>query len=200
MSPSSQIPMNWHKSVNQCLSVDYGVRTNSLLVATRDGASVNQAALGRIAFIFPTVLNVVCLSHTIDNIGNHLVVPTLLKFGSFWIRLFCHSYNAKLCPVSVQCPRPLAVPVESLRAFSFLRCQCQRYYYQWYQSKAPCLLPKTSFSKLKRNKSNGGMITRNSFLIGLQQWSKFIWCNHLLQQREYSRYVNYRSTSNRNMS
>ena len=38
--------------LNQCLSVDYGVRSNSLLAATRDGASVNQAALDRITFRF----------------------------------------------------------------------------------------------------------------------------------------------------
>ena len=43
----------------QCLSVDYGVRANSLLAAMRDGASVNQAALDRIAFIFPKMINVV---------------------------------------------------------------------------------------------------------------------------------------------
>ena len=35
--------------LNQCLSVDYGVRANSLLAAMRDGASVNQAVLDRIA-------------------------------------------------------------------------------------------------------------------------------------------------------
>ena len=52
--------------LNQCLSVDYGVKANSLLAAMRDGASVqNQAALDRIAFIFPKVLNVVCFSHTL---------------------------------------------------------------------------------------------------------------------------------------
>ena len=82
--------------LNQCLSVDYGVKTNSLLAAMRDSASVNQAALDRIAFIFPKMLNVVCFSHTLDNVGNHLVIPTLLEFGSVWIRLFCHSYKAKL--------------------------------------------------------------------------------------------------------
>ena len=31
--------------LNQWLSVDYGVKANSLLAAMRDGASVNQAAL-----------------------------------------------------------------------------------------------------------------------------------------------------------
>ena len=37
-----------------------------------------------------------CFSHTLDNVGNHLVIPTLLECGSVWIRLFRHSYKAKL--------------------------------------------------------------------------------------------------------
>lgn len=82
--------------LNQCLAVDYGVRASSLLAAMRDGASVNQAALNKISFIFPKLLNVVCFSHTLDNVGNHLVIPTLLEFGSLWIRLFSQSYKAKL--------------------------------------------------------------------------------------------------------
>ncbi len=45
--------------LNQCLSVDYGVKTNLLLAAMRDGASMIQAALDRIAFLFPEMLNVV---------------------------------------------------------------------------------------------------------------------------------------------
>ncbi len=43
----------------------------------RDGASVNQAALNRIQFIFPKTFNVVCLSHTLDNVANHFVIPNL---------------------------------------------------------------------------------------------------------------------------
>ena len=77
--------------LNQCLSLDYKVKANSLLAAMRDGASVNQAALDRIAFIFPKMLNVVCFSHTLDDVGNHLVILTHLEFGSVWIRLFRHS-------------------------------------------------------------------------------------------------------------
>ena len=70
--------------LNQYLSVDYGVGANSLLAAMRDGASVNQAALDRMAFIFSKMLNVVCFSHT------------LVEFGSLWIRMFRHSCKAKL--------------------------------------------------------------------------------------------------------
>ena len=62
----------------------------------RDGASVNQAALDRIAFIFPKMLNVVCFSHTLNNVGNHLVIPSLVEYGSLWIRMFRHSCKAKL--------------------------------------------------------------------------------------------------------
>ena len=93
--------------LNQCLSVDYGVRANSLLAAMRDGASVNQAALDRIAFIFPKMPNVVCFSHTLNNVGNHLVIPSLAEFGSLWIRMFRHSCKAKLLwkDVTGQTPR-----------------------------------------------------------------------------------------------
>ena len=61
--------------LNECLSVDYGVRADSLIAVTRDDASVNQAALNRIQFIFPKTFNVVCFVHTLDNVGNHFVIP-----------------------------------------------------------------------------------------------------------------------------
>ena len=82
--------------LNKYLSVDSGVRANSLLTAMRDGASINQAALDRMAFIFPKMLNVVCFSHTLENVGNHLVIPKLVGFGSLWIRMFRHGCKAKL--------------------------------------------------------------------------------------------------------
>ena len=45
--------------LSQCLSVECGVRGRSLLAAMRDGARVKQAAVERVAFIFPKMLNVV---------------------------------------------------------------------------------------------------------------------------------------------
>ena len=82
--------------LNQCLSVEYGVRGNSLLAAMRGGASVNQAALNIVSFIFPNMLNVVCFSHTLDNVGNHFKILTLKEFGSLWITKFRNSCKAKL--------------------------------------------------------------------------------------------------------
>ena len=63
--------------LNEALCVEFGIRANSLLAAMRDGASVNQAALDRIQFIFPKLLNVVWFPHTLDNVGSHLMIPTL---------------------------------------------------------------------------------------------------------------------------
>lgn len=82
--------------LNECLSIEYGVRGDSLIAAMRDGASVNQAALNRIQFIFPKTFNVVCFSHTLDNVGNHFVIPNLTEFGNLWIRLFSQSHKAGL--------------------------------------------------------------------------------------------------------
>lgn len=39
--------------LSECLSLEYGVRENSLIAAIRYGASVNQAVLNRIQFTFP---------------------------------------------------------------------------------------------------------------------------------------------------
>ena len=44
--------------LNEALCVEFGIRANSLLAAMRDGASVNQAALNRIQFFFPNMLNI----------------------------------------------------------------------------------------------------------------------------------------------
>ena len=82
--------------LNGCLSVDYQVRGNSSLATMKDGASVNEAALNHIKFVFPKILSATCFYHTLDNTGNHFKVPDLLSFGSLWIRLFKHSHRAKL--------------------------------------------------------------------------------------------------------
>lgn len=67
-----------------------------MLAAMRDGASVKEAAFNQMALIFPEMLNVVCFSHTFDNVGNHLDIPSILEFGNLWIRLVSHSHKPKL--------------------------------------------------------------------------------------------------------
>ena len=82
--------------LKKCLSVEYSVRADSLMAAIRDGASVNQAALNCIQFIFPKTFNVVCFTHTLDNVANHFGIPDLSEFGNLWICLFGHSLKARL--------------------------------------------------------------------------------------------------------
>ena len=65
--------------LNETLCVEFGIRGKSLLAAMRDGASVNEAALNRMAFIFQEMLNVVYFSYTIDNVANHLDIATILE-------------------------------------------------------------------------------------------------------------------------
>ena len=56
---------------------------------------MNQAALNRIRFILQKTFNVVCLSRTLDTVGNHFIA-NLTEFGNLWIRLFSQSHKAGL--------------------------------------------------------------------------------------------------------
>ena len=100
------------KVLNEALCVEFGKRANSLPAAMRDGASINQAALNRIKFFFPKMLTmIVCFSHTLDNVGSHLMIPALQEFGDLWVRLF-HSYRAKRewKNLTARKPNPTAKP------------------------------------------------------------------------------------------
>ena len=66
--------------LNETLCVEFGIRGKSSFAAMRDGGSVNETALNRMAFLFPEMLKVVCFSNTLDNVGNHLDIPTILEF------------------------------------------------------------------------------------------------------------------------
>ena len=41
-------------------------------------------------------MDIVCFSHTIDNVGAHFVFRILDSFTQHWVSLFAHSYNARL--------------------------------------------------------------------------------------------------------
>ena len=47
-------------------------------------------------FFYPKLFDVVCFSHTIDNVGNHFEFKILDLFARYWISMFSHSYNARL--------------------------------------------------------------------------------------------------------
>ena len=79
-----------------CLAVEYKLGPNVVIGATRDGSSVNGAALRQLMFFYQNLFDVVCFSHTIDNVGNHFQCRILDLLTRYWIGMFSHSYNARL--------------------------------------------------------------------------------------------------------
>ena len=80
----------------QCLAVEYGMQPNHLLAAMRDGASVNEAGLRQVMFFFPNILNVICFSHTIDDVGKHFEFSVLDTFSRCWNTMFSLSPAVRL--------------------------------------------------------------------------------------------------------
>ena len=71
----------------QALGGDFAIQPSPLLAAMKDGASVNQAALQQVRFFFPQLLNLTCLSHTIDNVGKHFKFRVLDRFAQYWVSM-----------------------------------------------------------------------------------------------------------------
>ena len=54
-----------------CLAMDYNFGPGAIIGGMRDGASVNAAALRQLKFFYADLFDVVCFSHTLDNVGSH---------------------------------------------------------------------------------------------------------------------------------
>ena len=68
-----------------------------VIYAIRDGASVNGAAMRTMKEVmFPSMMNIICVSHTLDNVGRHMETPLLNNFLQRWIALFAPSPATKL--------------------------------------------------------------------------------------------------------
>ena len=79
-----------------CLAVDYNFGPGAIIGELRDGASVNGTASRQLKFFYADRFDVVCFSHTLDNVGSHFEFKALNSFIRFWISFFSHSYNARL--------------------------------------------------------------------------------------------------------
>ena len=79
-----------------CLAVDYNFGSSAIIGGMRDGTSVNGAVLRQLLFFYPKLFDVVCFSHTIDNVGDHFEFHILDSFAHYWKSMFAHSYNARL--------------------------------------------------------------------------------------------------------
>lgn len=78
------------------LSVTYGVRSELLLAAMRDRASVNNVAMQTVSVVYPFLVDIGCLSHMLDHVGENFKTPILTEFMHSWISLFSHSPKTRL--------------------------------------------------------------------------------------------------------
>ena len=58
------------------LSVQYSVTPDLLLAAMHDSVATNNVALKTLKVIYPRVVDVGCISHTLDHVGGNLALPT----------------------------------------------------------------------------------------------------------------------------
>ena len=77
------------------LSVMLGIGSNMLLSVMRDRASVNTAAMGIVSVMYPAAVNIGCMSHALDSVGDKFNVPTVHLFFTLWNSLFAHSPRVK---------------------------------------------------------------------------------------------------------
>ena len=80
----------------ECLFTDLHLRGHQIKAVMHDGAAVNGAAVRNLQPFMPSVMDIVCFSHTLDNVGRHFHTPVLDEFGPKWVRLFAVSYKVKL--------------------------------------------------------------------------------------------------------
>eukprot|EP00117_Sycon_ciliatum_P001327 scpid51838/ scgid7033/ len=100
------------REIITCLSTEYHLPAASLVAAIRDGAAVNGAAMRYVRDImYPQAMDIICVSHTLDNVGKRFQVKLLETFLQWWVSLFAHSPAANMewrnrtgCAVKSYCP------------------------------------------------------------------------------------------------
>ena len=78
------------------LSMRYGVKSELLLAAMRDRASVNNLAMQTVKVVYPLIVDISCFSHTLDHVGDNFNTPNLKEFLHLWISLFSHSPKTRV--------------------------------------------------------------------------------------------------------
>ena len=71
-----------------------------------DRAATNNVALRTLKVVYPTVVDVGCISHTLNLVGEKFSTPHLNEFSTWWVSLFSHSPKARLL-WKVQTGRPM---------------------------------------------------------------------------------------------
>lgn len=84
------------REVLTVLSTELGIPGDKLLAVMRDRASVNNVAVSMISIMYPSAVDIGCLSHTLSHVGEKFEVPTLNKFMKYWEQMFKHSHKSRL--------------------------------------------------------------------------------------------------------
>ena len=63
-----------------CIAVNHNFGPNMVLAGMRDGAAVNDTDIKQLLFFYPNIMDVICFSHTINNVGCHFVFRVLDTF------------------------------------------------------------------------------------------------------------------------
>ena len=84
------------RQIVSVLSTELGICSLLVVAAMRDCASVNNVAMRTVQVLYHQVMDIGCLSHTLDHVGEHMVTPNVDTFFKAWISLFAHSPKARL--------------------------------------------------------------------------------------------------------
>ena len=76
------------REVIESLSVSYSISSTRLLAVMRDRCSVNNVALRTIKVMYPDLVDIGCIAHTINLAGEKFKVPTLHDFINHWNSFF----------------------------------------------------------------------------------------------------------------
>ena len=88
--------------VMDTLSREYGTLTSRFLACMRDRAAVNNVAVQFVKVLYNNLLDIGCVSHALDLVGDKICVPTLSDFMISWLSLFSHSTKAKFLRENLQ--------------------------------------------------------------------------------------------------
>ena len=73
------------------LQAHYKVLPGSLVGAMHDHASVNTVAMTTVSILYHHLLDIGCMSHTIDCVGGKILTLVLDEFVTAWVQMFSHS-------------------------------------------------------------------------------------------------------------
>jgi len=90
-----------HELINT-LSVDYGVKSESVVAIMHDCASANKVVMCTLQVRYPAVLGICCFSHTLNRVGKKFNALHVNDFTTYWVSLLSHSFKARASKQDMQ--------------------------------------------------------------------------------------------------